>query len=140
MAKFFIERPIFAWVIAIFIMVLGGVSITQLPIAQYPPVAAPIIQISAAYPGATAQTLEDSVLAVIEREMNGATGLAYMETTSQAIQTAAFDRSGVFFCRVSTTPQRMLVPPMSTARMLSWPSKIHEGARCAQPISAASSG
>ncbi|MDO9401946.1 MAG: efflux RND transporter permease subunit [Polaromonas sp.] len=84
MAKFFIERPIFAWVIAIFIMVLGGVSITQLPIAQYPAVAAPIIQISVAYPGATAQTLEDSVLAVIEREMNGATGLAYMETTSQA--------------------------------------------------------
>ena len=84
MAKFFIERPIFAWVIAIFIMVLGGVSITQLPVAQYPTVAPPTIQISAAYPGATAQTLEDSVLAVIEREMNGATGLAYMEATSQA--------------------------------------------------------
>ncbi|MEI8168525.1 MAG: efflux RND transporter permease subunit [Rhodoferax sp.] len=84
MAKFFIERPIFAWVIAIFIMVLGAVSIKQLPVAQYPTVAPPTIQISAAYPGATAQTLEDSVLAVIEREMNGATGLAYMETTSQA--------------------------------------------------------
>ncbi|MGE8374119.1 MAG: efflux RND transporter permease subunit, partial [Diaphorobacter nitroreducens] len=84
MAKFFIERPIFAWVIAIFIMVVGAVSITQLPIAQYPAVAPPTIQVSVAYPGATAQTLEDSVLAVIEREMNGATGLAYMETTSQA--------------------------------------------------------
>ena len=84
MAKFFIERPIFAWVIAIFIMVIGAVSITQLPIAQYPAVAPPTIQVSVAYPGATAQTLEDSVLAVIEREMNGATGLAYMETTSQA--------------------------------------------------------
>ncbi len=84
MAKFFIERPIFAWVIAIFIMVVGAVSITQLPIAQYPPVAPPTIQVSVTYPGATAQTLEDSVLAVIEREMNGATGLAYMETTSQA--------------------------------------------------------
>ena len=84
MAKFFIERPIFAWVIAIFIMVAGAVSITQLPIAQYPAVAPPTIQVSVAYPGATAQTLEDSVLAVIEREMNGATGLAYMETTSQA--------------------------------------------------------
>jgi multidrug efflux pump len=84
MAKFFIERPIFAWVIAIFIMVLGGVAITQLPIAQYPAVAAPIIQVSVAYPGATAQTLEDSVLAVIEREMNGTTGLAYMETISEA--------------------------------------------------------
>ena len=84
MAKFFIERPIFAWVIAIFIMVVGAVSITQLPIAQYPAVAPPTIQVSVAYPGATAQTLEDSVLAVIEREMNGATGLAYMEATAQA--------------------------------------------------------
>jgi len=93
MAKFFIERPIFAWVIAIFIMVLGGVSITQLPIAQYPSVAPPTIQVSAAYPGATAQTLEDSVLAVIEREMNGATGLAYMETTSQANGTGSISLS-----------------------------------------------
>ena len=84
MAKFFIERPIFAWVIAIFIMVAGAVSITKLPIAQYPAVAPPTIQVSVAYPGATAQVLEDSVLAVIEREMNGATGLVYMETTSQA--------------------------------------------------------
>ncbi len=84
MAKFFIDRPIFAWVIAIFIMVIGAVSITQLPIAQYPSVAPPTIQLSVAYPGATAQTLEDSVLSVIEREMNGATGLAYMEATAQA--------------------------------------------------------
>jgi multidrug efflux pump len=93
MAKFFIERPIFAWVIAIFIMVLGGVAITQLPIAQYPAVAAPIIQVSVAYPGATAQTLEDSVLAVIEREMNGTTGLAYMETISEANGTGTISLS-----------------------------------------------
>ncbi|BFO53682.1 efflux RND transporter permease subunit [Acidovorax sacchari] len=84
MAKFFIERPIFAWVITIFIMVVGGISIAKLPIAQYPAVAPPTIQVSVAYPGANAQTLEDSVLAVIEREMNGASGLAYVETTSQA--------------------------------------------------------
>ncbi|AVS92574.1 multidrug efflux RND transporter permease subunit [Paracidovorax avenae] len=84
MAKFFIERPIFAWVITIFIMVMGGISIAKLPIAQYPAVAPPTIQVSVAYPGANAQTLEDSVLAVIEREMNGASGLAYVETTSQA--------------------------------------------------------
>ena len=93
MAKFFIERPIFAWVIAIFIMVVGAVSITQLPVAQYPAVAPPPIQISAAYPGATAQTLESSVLAVIEREMNGATGLAYVETTSQANGTGSITLS-----------------------------------------------
>ena len=57
MAKFFIDRPIFAWVIAIFIIVLGGVAVSQLPIAQYPPVAPPSIVISATYPGASARTL-----------------------------------------------------------------------------------
>jgi len=84
MAKFFIDRPIFAWVIALFIMVMGGVAITQLPIAQYPPVAPPAIVVTAAYPGASAQTLEDSVLSVIEREMNGSPGLIYMESVAQA--------------------------------------------------------
>ena len=84
MARFFIDRPIFAWVIALFIMVLGGVAIKQLPIAQYPTVAPPSIVVSVAYPGASAQTLEDSVISVIEREMNGAQGMIYMESTSQA--------------------------------------------------------
>ncbi|MDM0010877.1 efflux RND transporter permease subunit [Variovorax sp. J22P168] len=89
MAKFFIDRPIFAWVIALFILVVGGVAITQLPIAQYPPVAPPAIVINAVYPGASAQTLEDSVLSVIEREMNGSPGLIYMESVAQADGTGA---------------------------------------------------
>jgi multidrug efflux pump len=84
MAAFFIERPIFAWVIALFILVLGSVAITQLPVSQYPTVAPPSIVINAAYPGASAQTLEDSVISVIEREMNGSPGLIYMESVSQA--------------------------------------------------------
>jgi len=84
MARFFIDRPIFAWVIALFILVLGGVSITQLPVSQYPPVAPPAIVITAIYPGASAQTLEDSVLAVVEQEMNGAPGLIYVESVAQA--------------------------------------------------------
>ena len=84
MAQFFIDRPIFAWVIALFVLVLGGVSITQLPVAQYPPVAPPSIVITAVYPGASAQTLEDSVLAVVEQEMNGAPGLIYVESVAQA--------------------------------------------------------
>ncbi|SEA67538.1 efflux RND transporter permease subunit [Variovorax sp. YR216] len=84
MAKFFIDRPIFAWVIALFIIVMGSVAITQLPISQYPPVAPPAIVVSTAYPGASAQTLEDSVLSVIEREMNGSPGLIYMESVAQA--------------------------------------------------------
>jgi multidrug efflux pump len=84
MARFFIDRPIFAWVIALFIMVMGAVAIKQLPIAQYPTVAPPSIVVSVAYPGASAQTLEDSVISVIEREMNGSPGMVYMESTSQA--------------------------------------------------------
>src|SRR5664279_751357 len=84
MAQFFIDRPIFAWVIALFILVLGGVSIKKLPIAQYPTVAPPSIVLTAVYPGASAQTLEDSVISVIEQEMNGSPGLIYLESTSQA--------------------------------------------------------
>src|SRR5437763_4786069 len=84
MAQFFIDRPIFAWVIALFILVLGAVSIKQLPIAQYPSVAPPSIVLTAVYPGASAQTLEDSVISVIEQEMNGSPGLIYMESVSQA--------------------------------------------------------
>ncbi len=84
MAQFFINRPIFAWVIALFILVIGGVAVTQLPIAQYPPVAPPAISLSVTYPGASAQTLEDAVISIIEREMNGSPGLIYMEAVSQA--------------------------------------------------------
>ncbi len=93
MAKFFIDRPIFAWVIALFIMVMGGVAITQLPISQYPPVAPPAIVISATYPGASAKTLEDSVLAVIEQEMNGSPGLVYVESVAQANGTGSITLS-----------------------------------------------
>ncbi len=84
MAKFFIDRPIFAWVIALFVIVMGGVAITQLPVAQYPPVAPPSIVVSATYPGASAKTLEESVISVIEQEMNGSPGLIYMESVTQA--------------------------------------------------------
>ncbi len=84
MAHFFIDRPIFAWVIALFILVFGGVAISRLPVSQFPTVAPPSIVLTAAYPGASAQTLEDSVISVIEQEMNGSPGLIYMESVSQA--------------------------------------------------------
>jgi multidrug efflux pump len=83
-SRFFIDRPIFAWVIALFIIVGGLVSITQLPIAQYPPVAPPTIVVTASYPGASASTLEEAVISVIEQEMNGSPGLIYMESVTQA--------------------------------------------------------
>ena len=84
MAKFFIDRPIFAWVIAIFIIAAGIFGIQKLPISQYPSVAAPTITLRATYPGASAQVMEDSVLAVIERNMYGVEGLDYMTTSANS--------------------------------------------------------
>ncbi|MDO5059504.1 MAG: efflux RND transporter permease subunit [Neisseria sp.] len=82
MAKFFIDRPIFAWVIAIFVILAGVIGIRSMPVSQYPSVGAPTITLTAVYPGASAQVLEDSVLAVIERSMNGVEGLDYMSTSA----------------------------------------------------------
>src|SRR3954464_3456975 len=84
MAKFFIDRPVFAWVIALFILLGGALAITMLPVAQYPTIAPPSIVITATYPGATAQVLDDSVTSLIEQEMNGADGLLYVESISEA--------------------------------------------------------
>ncbi|MGI4813163.1 MAG: efflux RND transporter permease subunit [Janthinobacterium lividum] len=84
MAKFFIDRPIFAWVIAIVVMLAGAASILRLPVAQYPTVAPPSIQISVTYPGASAKTVEDTVTQVIEQQMNGLDHLLYIASTSDS--------------------------------------------------------
>ena len=84
MANFFIDRPIFAWVIAIIIMLAGGISILSLPISQYPSIAPPTIGITAQYPGASAQTVQDTVTQVIEQNMNGLDYLLYMSSTSDS--------------------------------------------------------
>ncbi|GHG60847.1 multidrug efflux RND transporter permease subunit [Alishewanella longhuensis] len=84
MANFFINRPIFAWVIAIVIMLAGLLSIKQLPIEQYPRIAPPAVTISASYPGASAQTAEDAVTQVIEQAMNGLDNLMYMSAQSDS--------------------------------------------------------
>ena len=84
MAKFFIDRPIFAWVLAIIIMLVGALSILKLPIEQYPNVAPPAIEIQASYPGADAKTLQESVTQVIEQNMNGIDGLMYMSSSSDS--------------------------------------------------------
>ncbi|OOA52978.1 efflux RND transporter permease subunit, partial [Burkholderia cenocepacia] len=82
MAKFFIDRPIFAWVIAIVLMLAGVASIFKMPIAQYPTIAPPTIQIQANYPGASAKTVEDTVTQVIEQQMSGLDNFLYMSSTS----------------------------------------------------------
>lgn len=89
MANYFIDRPVFAWVLAIILMLAGGLAIMNLPIAQYPQIAPPTITISATYPGADAQTVENSVTQVIEQNMNGLDGLMYMSSTSDAAGNAS---------------------------------------------------
>ncbi|CAN7291525.1 efflux RND transporter permease subunit [Pararhizobium sp. LjRoot255] len=84
MPSFFIDRPIFAWVVAIFIMVAGAIAIPQLPISQYPDVAPPQISVTATYPGASSQDTYQSVTRLIEDELNGVDGLLYFESTSSA--------------------------------------------------------
>ncbi len=84
MAHFFINRPVFAWVLAIAVMLGGVLAIFSLPIAQYPSIAPPSVAISASYPGASAKTLEDSVTQVIEQKMKGIDGLDYMSSTSES--------------------------------------------------------
>ena len=96
MAHFFIHRPIFAWVIALVIMLAGILTITKMPIAQYPTIAPPTVSISATYPGASAATVENTVTQIIEQQMNGLDGLRYISSNSagngQASITLNFDQ------------------------------------------------
>ncbi len=89
MARFFIDRPIFAWVIAIIIMLAGVLSIRTLPVSQYPTIAPPQIIISANYPGASAKTVEDSVTQVIEQRMTGLDHLRYISSESDSFGNAS---------------------------------------------------
>ncbi len=84
MSRFFIDRPIFAWVIALVIMLAGGLSILKLPINQYPSIAPPAVGISVRYPGASAQTVQDTVVQVIEQQLNGIDGLRYISSSSNS--------------------------------------------------------
>jgi multidrug efflux pump len=84
MSRFFIDRPIFAWVIALVIMLGGVLAIKSLPVNQYPNIAAPAVQISVTYPGASAQTVQDTVVQVIEQQLNGLDGLRYISSASNS--------------------------------------------------------
>jgi HAE1 family hydrophobic/amphiphilic exporter-1 len=84
LSKFFLERPVFAWVIAIIIMLVGGLAIYSLPISQYPPIAPPSIYIQTFYPGASAETVENSVTQIIEQKMTGLDKMLYLSATSDS--------------------------------------------------------
>lgn len=82
MPRFFIHRPVFAWVIAIVTMLLGMLGMTQLPVSQYPEVAPPTVRISASYPGASAEAVQNSVTSVIEDALTGLDGMVYVTSSS----------------------------------------------------------
>ncbi|MEI6556878.1 MAG: efflux RND transporter permease subunit [Rhodospirillaceae bacterium] len=84
MSRFFIDRPVFAWVLALTIMLIGALSVLRLPVEQYPRIAPPSVAITTSYPGASAQTLENTVTQVIEQKMNGLDHLRYMGSTSDS--------------------------------------------------------
>ena len=84
MSRFFINRPIFAWVLAMLVMLIGIISVLNLPVEQYPRIAPPTITVSANYPGANAQTVENSVVQIIEQRMKGLDGLMYMSSSSSS--------------------------------------------------------
>ena len=84
MARFFIDRPVFAWVLAIIMMLAGAISITRLPVERYPTIAPPTVSVSAFYPGATARAVEESVTQIIEQNMRGLDGLIYMSADSES--------------------------------------------------------
>ncbi len=91
MPRFFINRPIFAWVIAIMVMLAGLLAIKTMPVSQYPPIAPPLITINAMYPGASAQTVQDTVTQVIEQKLNGIDNLIYMSSTSDSAGAVAIN-------------------------------------------------
>ena len=113
LARFFIDRPIFAWVIAIIIMLAGALALTRLPISRYPTIAPPSVTINASYPGASAQAVENSVTQIIEQAMTGLDGLDYMSSASDSngsvSVTLTFRRSLVML--VSISPLTVIDPP-----------------------------
>src|SRR3546814_18937126 len=85
LSHFFIDRPIFASVLSIFIMLIGGIAYFSLPVAQYPEIAPPTIQVTASYPGASAETVSATVATPLEQEINGVEGMIYMRTEERRV-------------------------------------------------------
>ena len=112
MSKFFIHRPIFAIVISIIIVIVGLISATQLPVAQYPQISPPTISVSTSYTGANAAVVNDTIAQVIEQQVNGTQGMDYMNSTSS--DTGRYSLSVVF-------ETGMLLSPMPACQVQSKP-------------------
>lgn len=122
MAGFFIDRPVFAWVLALVVMLAGGLSFISLPVAQYPTVAPPAVQVTATYPGADAATVQETVTRVIEQNINGLDGLMYMSATSDAAGNATLTLT--FATGTDPDIAQVLVQNKLQAAMSSLPSVV----------------
>src|SRR5437879_9246523 len=107
-SHFFIDRPIFASVIAIVIIILGGVAYSRLPVAQYPEIAPPTINVSGQYPGASAETVAETVVAPIEQQINGVEGMLYISSNSTA--DGRFSTAGPFALGTHVDTRQASVP------------------------------
>src|ERR1700733_14313099 len=107
LARFFIDRPVLAWVISIVIVLLGGIAAGLLPIAQYPDITPPIVRVTAYYPGANAQVLADTVAAPIEQQVNGVEKMLYM--TSQSNHDGSYPLDVTFEIGTNTNMAQVLV-------------------------------
>jgi len=121
-ARFFIERPIFAWVVSIVILLVGGVAATRLPIAQYPDITPPTVQVSATYPGANAQVVADSVAAPIEQQVNGVERMMYM--SSQSTNDGAYNLTVTFELGTDLNMAQVLVQNRVALAMPQLPPQV----------------
>jgi multidrug efflux pump len=122
LSKFFIERPIFSWVISIVILLIGGVAAFVLPIAQYPDITPPTVQVSATYPGANAQVVADSVAAPIEQQVNGVEDMLYM--SSQCTNDGAYNLTVTFDLGTDLNMAQVLVQNRVSLAMPQLPSQV----------------
>src|SRR5450755_1219850 len=122
MTRFFIERPIFAWVVSIIIVLIGGVAAFLLPIAQYPDITPPTVQVSAMYPGANAKVVAESVAAPIEQQVNGVERMLYM--SSQATNDGAYNLTITFDLGTDLNTAQVLVQNRVSLAMPQLPSQV----------------
>ena len=140
MSTFFLERPVFAWVIAIAMMLGGGLAIVNLPVSQYPPIAPPSISIRAQYTGASAKTVEDSVIQIIESKMTGLDPMLYMQLRGRLLRR----RGGHPHLRAGDGPRPRLVEgpeqaPARDARRCPTPSRSRASRSRSRPATSSSS-
>lgn len=134
-SRFFVRRPVFAWVIAILIMLAGILAIRTLPVAQYPDVAPPTIKISATYTGASAETLENSVTQVIEQQLTGLDNLLYFSSTSSSDGSVSINVTLnkvpiqiLHRCRIKFSRRSRAYPAKCSKRVLRW--RNHKATFC----------